>query len=209
MKFALSNSKLATLLLVVGLALSVSALGRSEFIESAERKSEANFLTNLNDNEIDLGQIIFSWTREYWNGMNNGYNQWKKDYSIGNWCMAKDFQNEIGLGIFIGVFRTLTLQYLNIFQLTRDVLIAYDKITNQLIYCKGKAIADSTRFFIFDINIWFEIGAVLTAVLTNLGEFLAAIPLGLVNLFTGELRTLGFIHGTLLKHIFDAAKEFK
>ena len=202
------NWKIISIILLIGFTFSVCALDRSEFIQTADKTAEFELKELTDPNAVDIGDLIFSWIREYWNGLVNGHNNWKKDYNIGTWCMNKKFQAQIGKGIIIGIFRTITLSYVNLFQLGRDLNIAYDTITSQLVYCKAKNLATKAHSFVFDTNIWVALLSTGTAIVNNFGEFIGSIPIILMNLFYWDLRTIGYVQGKLLVHIFEAADNF-
>ena len=191
-----------TILLIAVLIIACSA---KPFI-AAEMKQEVQQTDMLKD--VSVGNAIFNAARQYWNGVVNGYNNWSKTYEIGEWCMGDDFQKEFGVGIFTGFFRLVTLQYVNMFQFAQDLSNAYNHITGQLDYCKGSKVVDDTHDFVYETFFWYEVGAVVTAFITNLGEFLASIPLVIFNIFNGDVKTVGYIHGKLLKKIYDVAKTF-
>ncbi|CAI2376232.1 unnamed protein product [Moneuplotes crassus] len=197
------NNKLKLVIVFTVIVMLAQGLSREEFVEKAN-----NVVGNLGQ-EVNLRQTFFNGIRTYWNGVVNGYNSWSKTYKIKDWCMNDQFQETIVSGIIIGLFRTLTLQYVNLFQLGRDINNAFDQVTGQLIYCKGDEIGKSARLFFFDTIIWFEIAAVITAVAQNFGMFIASIPLGIANLISGDLQNLGYIHGKLVRLIFDAARQFQ
>ena len=121
--------------------------------------------------------------------------------------MASGFQKEVVEGIIIGFFKTITLQYVNPFQLSVDQTYAYNLITNQLYYCKGDGLSSDTRKFVYDTIIWFELLGTLVAIIQNIDQFLAGIVLSLVSLFSGDLKTVGYIHGKLLKIIYDVTNQ--
>ena len=201
----MSKSTACIAIFIAFLTLSAQAIDRSQFItqhpSSVLDHTESTGVNNA------LGESIFGVIRLYWNGLDNGYNDWNKDYVIDDWCMDTEFQKEFFQGIFIGFFKAITLQYINLFQLSSDILNAYNFITKELDYCKGSDISDMAHFFFFDTMIWFEIAATFIAIIENLQYFLASIPLGFFSLFSGDIKNVGYIHGTLVKLIFTAAKN--
>lgn len=157
--------------------------GFSTLIEKVrEATSYENILASIQAQDTavadtNIWTIIFNVTRNYWNGIVNAYNNWAKDYNIGDWCMAADFQQKFSAGLISGFFKVITLQYVNVFQYAQDISVAYTFITDQLYYCKGNGLTTDSRKFVYDLFFWYEIGAIGTAILANPGEFVASIPL--------------------------------
>ena len=128
------------------------------------------------------------------------------DYVIGDWCMNADFQQKFVTGLSSGIVKLFTMQYINIFQYGNDIVTAFNFITNQFYYCRGNGISEDTYAFIFNTFFWTEVYAFFISVITNPFEFIAAIPLSIFNLFTGNIKSLGYIHGKLYIKIMKAAK---
>lgn len=121
--------------------------------------------------------------------------------------MSTGFQDKFAQYFVTLIMKTLTLQYLNIFQLSNDVHNMYTLITGQLDYCKGSGLTDDASKFVYDTFFWYEVYGVILSVANNLPDFLSSIIFTLVNLFSWDLKSIGYIHGKLLKIIFDTTKN--
>ena len=107
--------------------------------------------------------------------------------------MNTDFQTKFAAGVSKGITKLLTLQYINIFQYANDIVTAYNFMTSQFYYWKGNGISEDTYQFVFNTFFWTEVYAVFISIITSPFEFIAAIPLSLFNLFSGNIKSLGYI----------------
>ena len=207
MKFSNTKLKLASLLVIIAFAITATAMERNKFIKEAESNT-INQNTDLSEKaNTDLGPMIFSVIRQYWNGIVNGHNNWKEDYTIGDWCMNEKFQAKIFRGAVIGIVRAFSFSYLNVFQLARDIQIAYDTITSQLIYCKGKQIGKAAHVFIYDTWFWHAVLSLVQLLLENAAFLVLSAKTTFFSLIQGDVKSIGHVHGKALNMWFNYAKE--
>ena len=178
---------MVTKILIVLLAFTIVASSTSTqgFLKETKDRNEEVYDTLLNFFEVkadvDIKDLIFGVTRDYWNGMLNAYMGYDKNWKIGNWCMDKPFQNAVFAGIGLSLYKTLTLQYLNVMQLISDLVTSYQYIKAQLVYCKGSTFVDDLEKYMFKTMFFFEAAAFVKAFVKYPVQFVSALILWIAN----------------------------
>ena len=77
------------LIVLLALSIAVAYTNADGFLQNAKDNNEIVYESLLNyfevQTDIDVKDVVFGVTRDYWNGMLNSYMGYDKNWKIGSW----------------------------------------------------------------------------------------------------------------------------
>ena len=132
---------------------------------------------------------FFGAQRDAWNGIINGFNDWK-DYKLKTSCMGNKYQDQFIAGTMKFFFKLLTGQYMNVLQIFYDASTAYQFVLAELNSCYGKQVIAAYEEFWLRAPIHL---AVASTVMFVVNQGVLIVP-----------RLFFLLHNTLLWDFYNA-----
>ena len=155
----------------------------------------------------NLRQQFFGVQRSAWNGLINGFNDWK-DYDLTDWCMNTKYQNNYIAGLMMFTFKVITGQYINVLQIFYDAIRAYNFVTDELRNCYGKEIITAYEVFFLRTPFYLELASVGKHILTDGVLVLPNLVFFIINFIALDFKMAFTFVGRAFKDVFSHLQSF-